>query len=161
MPNNDGQRGEYKEQTVTILSVTQDRIKKGANRGRLYEKYEVEGFSDKTFYNFHDHLIGEISRPVKAKIEYFDDPTRPKVEKVVVLSEELAPVNRNYGDGLNEKDLLMARMSNVKSSIRALKYFEGSAVDRFKLYQQLLQENEEYMLHGLQTPENLDEDDAF
>jgi len=147
MANTDGQRGEYREQTVTILSVTQDRIKKGPNRGRLFEKYEVEGFEGKWFYNFHDHLIGEISRPVRAKLAYFDDPKMPKVQKIVLLNEE--PKNPQYDGKLSISDALMARMSNIKSSTRALEYLPGDAQEKFEFYKKLLKENEEYLFQGL------------
>jgi len=154
--SHDGQQGEYREQVATILSVTQDRIKKGVNRGQLFERYEVEGFEDKTFYNFHDHLIGPLNRPTRAKISYFDDPARPKVEKIVLLEEE--PAQPAYPDRFTPNEILMARMSNVKSSIQALPYLEGTLAQRFRLYKQLLRENEEYLFKG-ELPGGLSEDD--
>ena len=50
---------------------------------------------------------------------------------------------------LTVRDVLMARMSNVKSSVRAIRYIQGSWQERLKAYRQLLEENEDYILHGL------------
>jgi hypothetical protein len=83
------------------------------------------------------------------------------VQKIVLLDEELAPVNPQYGGELTVKDVLMAQMSNVKSSVRALRYVEGTWEQRLKAYRELLEENEEYLLNGLHEKPREDEDMPF
>ena len=143
MPN---EKGQYKEQVVTILSVEQDRIKKGKNKGRLFERYQVQEHEGKTFYNFHDHLLGEVETPLRAKIAFYDDPQRPKVEKVVPLYE---PEDDGQGSGLDPRDVLMGRMSVVKSSIQALQYVDGEPEEKLSFYRALVRENDEYVFRGL------------
>ena len=152
------ERGAYKEQIVTILSVEQDRIKKGKNRGRLFERYQVQEHEGKTFYNFHDHLLGEVQTPFRAKIAFYDDPQRPKVEKVVPLYEPEPNDSEQYqGQGLDPRDVLMGRMSVVKSSIQALQYVEGGPEEKLDFYRSLVRENDEYVFKGALPEPELEE----
>ena len=146
MPN---EKGQYKEQVVTIVSVEQDRIKKGKNKGRLFERYQVQEHEGKVFYNFHDHLLGEeVQTPLRVKMTFYDDPQRPKVEKVVPLYEP-EDDGQYQGQALDPRDVLMGRMSVVKSSIQALQYIEGEPEEKLSFYRALVRENDEYVFKGL------------
>jgi hypothetical protein len=56
------------------------------------------------------------------------------------------------------KDVLMAQMSNVKSSVRALRYVEGTWEQRLKAYRELLEENEDYIFRSLGLPAHEEEE---
>jgi len=148
---------EYKEQVVTIVGATQDVVKRGSNKGAFFERYELEGDGRK-FYNFHaNHLIGQVSEPLKARIRYIDDSRRPKVEEIEIMSEAGHDSKQRAYRDFSPSDVLSARLRNIEHSLKVLEHVDGDFEQKIKAYKQLLDENDEYLFEGLRRSGTADE----